>query len=216
MTASGPIDSPSFLLVRSRSLSLSLSICVCSLLLSTKIGDTILYILRTGEIDINTRDSLACELSCIAYKHIEICFFLLSSSSHSHLCSLSSCVLMCGGGGVCILIYENRSTASRRCPGPPFLLFFSPHSLFSCSLLARFVLLIYLSVGSRAHSDFSFPSGDTPLYQKHSMCMCAYRFFSSHSCTPPWSNKRRRKNEQTNEQTTAPREKRTRTREGRS
>jgi len=73
--------------------------------------------LRTGEIDIHTRVSLACELSCIAYKHIEICFFLLSLSSHSHLCSLSSCVLMCDGGGVCILIYENRSTACARHAG---------------------------------------------------------------------------------------------------
>ena len=34
--------------------------------------------LRTGEIDISTRIVLACELSCIAYKHGEICFFLLS------------------------------------------------------------------------------------------------------------------------------------------
>jgi hypothetical protein len=51
--------------------------------------------------------------------------------------------------------------------------------LLSHSLLARFVLLIYLSVGSRAHSDFSSPSGDTPLYYKHTVCMCmyAYRFF---------------------------------------
>lgn len=81
---------------------------VCSLLLSTKIGDTTLrlYMLRTGEIDIHThtraraRVSLACELSCIAYKHREICFFLLSSSSHSHLCSLSSCVLACVCDGV--------------------------------------------------------------------------------------------------------------------
>jgi hypothetical protein len=44
--------------------------------------------------------------------------------------------------------------------------------LLSCSLLARFVLLIYLFVGSRAHSDFSSPSGDTPLYYKHTVCVC--------------------------------------------
>jgi hypothetical protein len=45
--------------------------------------------------------------------------------------------------------------------------------LLSCSLLARFVLLIYLSVGSRAHSDFSSPSGDTPLYHTTSiLCIC--------------------------------------------
>jgi hypothetical protein len=92
--------------------------------------------LRTEEIDIHTRVSLACELSCIAYKHIEICFFLLSSSSHSHLCSLSSCVLMCDGGGVCILIYENRSTACARRAGArdPFLLFFFLFSILAhCS-----------------------------------------------------------------------------------
>ena len=44
--------------------------------------------------------------------------------------------------------------------------------LYSRSLLARFVLLIYLSVGSRAHSDFSSPSGDTPLYHKHTVYVC--------------------------------------------
>ncbi len=133
-----------------RSFSLFFPICVWSLLLSTKIGDTTLYILRTGEIDIYTRVSLACELSCIAYKHIEICFFLLSSSSHSHLCSLSSCVLMCDGGGVCILIYENRSTACARRAGArdsPFAYssFSSPHcSPFS--LTARTICSSYLSV----------------------------------------------------------------------
>ncbi len=126
---------------------LSLFSYVCSLLLSTKNRwHYTLYVLRTGEIDIDTRVSLACELSCIAYKRIEICFFLLSSSSHSHSCSLSSCVLMCDGGGVCILIYENRSTACARHAGArdsPFS-YSSRYSLFL--LTARTICSSYLSV----------------------------------------------------------------------
>ena len=50
-----PIDSPS----SSSSSFLSFLFDVCSLLLSTKIGDTTLYMLRTEEIDIHTRARLA-------------------------------------------------------------------------------------------------------------------------------------------------------------
>ncbi len=66
--------------------------------------------------------------------------------SFSFVFSLSSCVLMCDGGGVCILIYENRSTACARHAGArdsPF----SYSSLYSPFLLtARTICSSYLSV----------------------------------------------------------------------
>jgi hypothetical protein len=55
---------------------------------------------------------------------------------------LSSCVLMCDGGGVCILIYENRSTACVRHAGARD----SPFSYSLFLLTARTICSSYLSV----------------------------------------------------------------------
>ena len=173
------------------------------LLLSTKIGDTLLSPARARCVyaaakrrnrHIHTRislaRSLACELSWIASKHGEICFFL-------HRLLLFLLAFLCvWWGGACILIYENRSTACTRRAGARDSLSLlrllllrrcrSPLSL----LTARTICSSYLSLcpckfasterlflSFRRHSTLP-QTDDVYVYA----CICAYRFFSSHSC----------------------------------
>lgn len=84
-----------------------------------------------------------------------------------------------------------------------FLLSFSPFFFPFFLLTARTICSSYLSVRGLASTERLFLSSgrhSTTL----SMCLEIFLFLSSsfssssHSCTPPWSNKRRRKNEQTN------------------
>jgi hypothetical protein len=74
-------------------------------LLSTKIGDTILSLYTANRRNHRIYISLVLRIElCSLQTYRNLFLFFLSSSSHS------SCVLTYDRGGVCILIYKNRST----------------------------------------------------------------------------------------------------------